>query len=76
MLYCSPRTKSDLTTKKFTGNPISLVLFQMLTYQGTILKNITNSVSDFTALKALDVRIQPPKAPTIREVIWKPPIQN
>ena len=35
-----------------------------------------NSISDFAVLKAFDLKILPPKAPPIREVLWQPAIQD
>jgi len=34
----------------------------------------TSSISDFVILKKINVKLHPPKAPQIFEIIWQPPI--
>jgi len=42
-----------------------------------IVSNVSNSsMSDLVLLKAFKVANHPPRAPTINEIIWKPPLIN
>ena len=39
-------------------------------------KTSAADITEFVILKALKIKIRPPRAPTIKEVIWHPPIMN
>jgi ribonuclease HI len=44
---------------------------------GNLTKHVFySSMSEFTILKNFKVKVHPPKAPVIKEVIWHPPILN
>jgi ribonuclease HI len=54
--------------------PVNSIISAVALSGNNTSKASTSSIRDFILLKKFNIKIRPPKAPIIKEVIWSPPI--
>jgi hypothetical protein len=55
---------------------INMIISSTASSGNSTLKTSAVDMTEFSILKALKINIHPPRAPTIKEVIWHPPISR
>ncbi|GAU15839.1 hypothetical protein TSUD_236550, partial [Trifolium subterraneum] len=55
---------------------ISSIIVDVAFTGNATLKTASTSMSDFSILKAFNIKVHPPKAPLVKEFLWHPPVFN
>jgi hypothetical protein len=71
------RNQARFDNKKTTvSSTISSIIDNKSLSGNHTLKVASNSLRDFTVLKQFIIDIHPPKTPTVKEIIWHPPLPS
>jgi hypothetical protein len=69
------RNQNRFNNVKPSLNSVKAMIIANTSFTGNATKSTTtSSMVDFRILKAFNVSLHPPKAPSIKEVVWLPPI--
>ena len=71
------RNQARFQNKQLNWRSVINTIISNVTLSGNkTCKTSSSSMFEFMILKAFNIIIHPPKAPTIKEVLWQPPLSN